>query len=96
MPGLPAWDLAACARPGVDPAWFTDAEDAAEADTYIGLAKRVCRTCPIELDCRAWAVATSQPGIYGGRTESERLGRRRRRRRPSPSPSPSPDLQEAS
>lgn len=35
-------------------------------------AKRVCATCPVIDDCRTWARAHREPGIWGGENDSER------------------------
>jgi WhiB family transcriptional regulator, redox-sensing transcriptional regulator len=69
---------AACAKPGVDPAWFVGEEDAADATALLALAKAVCRRCPVRLLCRIHADATGEYGIYAGETHTERARRRRR------------------
>lgn len=36
-------------------------------------ALAVCHACPVEDDCRAWAIETRQSfGVYGGTTPDER------------------------
>ncbi len=46
-------------------------------------AQAVCGLCPVQQDCRAWALATGQKdGVWGGLSEVEmrRLQRQPRRR----------------
>ncbi len=49
-------------------------------------AKAVCQRCPVATQCLDWAIDTRQDtGVWGGRSEDERLALRRarqRRRRP--------------
>ena len=42
-------------------------------------AKAVCQTCPLMTQCRAWAVATHQIGVWGATTAYERTMIRNRR-----------------
>lgn len=45
----------------------------------IGVAKAVCRRCPVVADCLAWALDNGvDSGIWGGRTEQERRALKRR------------------
>ena len=59
-------DLRACRNSGFDPdSWF-------RADTA-SAAKRVCRTCPLRLECREYARTEGIPwGIWGGEDEQQR------------------------
>ncbi len=70
---------AGCARPGVDPAWFTAEEDDHAA---VALARAVCRGggCPVRLWCRLYAEETNPWGVYDAETHTERTRRLRRRR----------------
>lgn len=44
-----------------------------KADPRVMEAKRLCGTCPLEDECRDWAVAREEPaGIWGGTTPTER------------------------
>jgi len=36
------------------------------------IAKGLCRTCPIQLACRSYALGTDVEGIWGGTDEKER------------------------
>jgi hypothetical protein len=36
------------------------------------IAKNICSTCPVKLQCRDYALSTRVTGIWGGTTESER------------------------
>jgi hypothetical protein len=69
---------AACAQPGVEPAWFVVDEDAPGAAALIGRAKAVCRVCPVRLWCRIHADATGEYGVYAAETHTERVRRLRR------------------
>lgn len=42
-------------------------------------AKALCRSCPVEVECLEWALATKQRGIWGAMTTADR-GRERRKR----------------
>ncbi len=43
------------------------------------LAKAICETCPVRLDCLEYALITSEPhGVWGGFTFTERKDVRRR------------------
>jgi WhiB family redox-sensing transcriptional regulator len=36
-------------------------------------AKRICRECPVQAECREYALAVGEPyGVWGGMTEEER------------------------
>jgi WhiB family transcriptional regulator, redox-sensing transcriptional regulator len=70
----PDWhDGAACRHAPMDVTWFpTRAYDA-------GPAKAVCRTCPVRVECLAWAMKQGRrlEGIWGGLDEAGRLRLRR-------------------
>jgi hypothetical protein len=36
------------------------------------IAKNMCATCPVKVQCRDYALSTRVSGIWGGTTESER------------------------
>jgi WhiB family transcriptional regulator, redox-sensing transcriptional regulator len=45
-------------------------------------AKRICRTCPMQARCLAWALDHGvTDGVWGGTTEEERRAIRRRTRK---------------
>ncbi len=76
MTGLQGRDwrqLAACARPGVDPEWFfPNSQDGAK----IRRAKRICADCAVKAPCLADALSRSPNsdfGIYGGTTPQQRV-----------------------
>ena len=80
--------LAACARPGVDPEIFFPGEhETAKARQ----AKQICASCPVSEPCLATALATpanNDSGIFAGTTPRQRAEIRRRaelsgRNRPS-------------
>lgn len=67
-PTRPLVDWAAAACAGLDPDLFHPGrgENATPAKT-------VCRACPVQADCLAWALANHEHhGIWGGRSERER------------------------
>jgi WhiB family transcriptional regulator, redox-sensing transcriptional regulator len=55
--------------------FFPDATD----NKQIAKAKAVCKLCPVQLQCREWALRTNEAGIWGGMTDEERRAVRRRR-----------------
>lgn len=58
----------ACADPDVDPEAFF-----AENTLSRQAAIRICRRCPLELECGTWAVDTGQLwGVWGGITQVDR------------------------
>ena len=42
---------------------------------HVARAKAVCLRCPVREQCLAYALETSQQGIWGGLTEDERTQR---------------------
>lgn len=70
VPPRPAWmDEADCAGIGSD-WWYPRARE----DGVIGAqAKRVCRSCPVRLECLEYALEIKDGfGIWGGLTPKER------------------------
>jgi len=48
--------------------------------SYMRTAKKACKTCPILLDCAAYAIEFNEDeGIWGGMSPGERKQMRRRR-----------------
>jgi WhiB family redox-sensing transcriptional regulator len=84
--------LAACAKPGVDPELFFSSERGKERQ-----AKRICANCPVKAPCLADALArppNADFGIYGG-TNPRQRGQIRRwadHQRPYRSPMSDPAL----
>jgi Transcription factor WhiB len=66
-----------------DPDLFFGPDDPAAARRFkYSAAKRICDGCPIELDCREWAIVTGQRhGMWGGWKPAELQAERDRRRR---------------
>jgi hypothetical protein len=58
-------------------------------------AKKVCASCPVWRDCRAWGLtltpAEDTTIVIGGLTEKERTRLRKPRRASKPKPPPDPD-----
>ncbi|GAC1317619.1 MAG: WhiB family transcriptional regulator WhcE [Acidimicrobiales bacterium] len=75
------WRLdAACASGGTEAFFPVGHTGAAIGQT--ALAKRVCASCPVRLQCLEFAVTTNQEyGVWGGADEEERRNIRRRWRR---------------
>jgi hypothetical protein len=40
-----------------------------------GIAKNICNSCPVRVQCRDYAKSTRVTGIWGGTTEAERYSR---------------------
>lgn len=60
---------------------FFPVGDGTTARQQVTVAKRICGTCPVVAQCRAFALETNQLyGVWGGLDEGERLELRRRRR----------------
>lgn len=64
-------DDAACLH--ADPDLFFPIATAGPALDQIDQAKRICRACPVQQRCLAWALELGvESGIWGGTTEDER------------------------
>jgi WhiB family redox-sensing transcriptional regulator len=70
----------------VDPDSFFPIDDILEGPssnlkTYANerAAKAICAECPLRTPCALYALQTGPQGIWGGTTESERMGIRRGR-----------------
>ena len=71
-------DNAACRD--ADPELFFPPGTAGPALRQIGEAKRICRACPAETKCLAWALDQEvTDGVWGGTTLDERRALRRLR-----------------
>ena len=72
--------LAACRDEDTD-LFFPNGETG-EALEQAEMAKAICATCPVRVECLEFALTTNQPyGIFGGLTEAERKSLQRRRNR---------------
>ena len=58
---------------GMDPNDFFGSDDAAA----------VCKGCPVEKECKDWAVQNGEFGVWGGTSERKRRGLRRQAKRAS-------------
>lgn len=73
-------DEAACHD--ADPDLFFPIGSAGLALRQVDEAKRICRTCPVQARCLAWALDHGvTDGVWGGATEDERRASRRLLRR---------------
>jgi hypothetical protein len=78
-------DRAGCKQPGTDPAWwYAPEEEPGQPKTSGRDAARaiaICNRCPLEADCRSYALAAGETwGIWGGQAMGDqRHGTRRRR-----------------
>ncbi|MGH8922934.1 MAG: WhiB family transcriptional regulator [Actinomycetes bacterium] len=57
----------------------TGAEDSIGYRRQARAAKAVCRSCPVLAECRDWAMATDETGIWGATTPAQRRRERARR-----------------
>lgn len=65
-----------------DPNLFFPPGTSGDAEAQVEAAKAVCRSCPVQLPCLQFPLATSQvDGIWGGKDEAERRKLRRKWRR---------------
>jgi len=65
-----------------DPELFFPIGTTGPAATQIDMAKTVCLSCEVRLECLEWSLATGQDsGVWGGMSEEERRSLRRARRR---------------
>jgi len=68
-------DDAACLN--ADPDLFFPVGTAGLALDEIARAKRICRACPVQTPCLAWALDLGvASGVWGGTTEDERRAMR--------------------
>jgi len=77
------WDWqqrASCRTMSSETFFFVDGERGESRKKREALAKEICSTCPVILECRRFASKAEEPyGIWGGLSEDERLGRRQTR-----------------
>ena len=85
IPNRPSWawqDAAACRGREILLFFGPDGERQPERDARERKAKAVCRSCPVQGDCLAYAVTRPEKyGTWGGLNEEERASERRRRMR---------------
>lgn len=68
----------ACRGEDVDPEWWF--ADRGPQGSYAE-ALKVCRRCPLMVECGEWAIEHSEPyGLWGGLTPDQRAAARRCRR----------------
>lgn len=74
----PEWYAdATCAQVGVPDLWFPAPSDRNAA----AAAQDVCRRCPVQADCLAYAIDDPRlDGVWGGTTKEQRARIRGRRR----------------
>lgn len=81
------WTASAACR-GMDPAVFHPQRHGHDQAKRSRAAKEVCRRCPVEDECLAFALMTepvgSESGIWGGMTPEERRELRRLLERSEP------------
>jgi len=46
--------------------------DKDQAHAAIEQARTLCRDCPVQADCLAWAVTHNEQGVWAGTTEQQR------------------------
>ncbi len=76
----PAWHAQAeCARRGLPTeAFFPSSADSGNWDRRV---LEACGACPVKDDCRSWALAHNEQGIWAATDEAGRRTIRRRNRR---------------
>lgn len=73
----PKWMERALCK-GADPELFFPEQG---EDGKTAMALRICRRCPVRVNCLIWALRTGQDyGIYGGKTPRQRKWLLRKRR----------------
>ena len=70
-------ESAVCAS--VDPELFQHSWDVSRGVNHSRTAKKICHTCPVEVECLEHALKYFETGVWGGTTETERREIRRRR-----------------
>lgn len=68
----PAWQHNAACRGEPDPEIFFPATRSEEDRQRATEALTICRRCPVQRDCLAWAIAADADGIWGGTTTTQR------------------------
>lgn len=53
-------------------AFFPQATDRETQRFIENIAKSICESCPVRVQCRDYALSTRVTGIWGGTTEAER------------------------
>ena len=72
FPGMPDFDTSSALCAQTDPEMFYP--DSMGASPLVKVAKEVCRKCPVQTECLAFALKTKEPeGIWGGLTPRERF-----------------------
>lgn len=72
---IDAWQVRAACRGPESVLFFppTTSERREERDLRERRAKAICGTCPVQRECRAYALSIREPhGIWGGLSETER------------------------
>jgi WhiB family redox-sensing transcriptional regulator len=78
--------LEAAACPDCDPDLFFPDGRAGPALRQVEDAKEICRACPVQAPCLAWALEHGVGfGVWGGTTEAERRALRQPAQRNEPS-----------
>jgi hypothetical protein len=75
FPPAPDWRLGLCTTvpPRMRSWWTSSDRDEREA------AARMCQGCPVQPECAGWSLAlpVTDPAVYGGMSQAERLRRKR-------------------
>ncbi len=71
----PPWMASAACRDRPEVDFFPAAPRRGEAPD-VGPALAVCATCPVADECRAYAVANAEVGVWGATTDRDRQERR--------------------
>ena len=65
-----------CAEIGGD-IFFPEKEGQPFGNTEIAMAKRICLSCPHQMECANWGIKKEVHGIWGGLTQTDRQRVRR-------------------
>ena len=76
------WRARAACRTSDPEIFFPVAENCTAYDEAVAAAKRVCARCPVQAECRVWAIYALPHGVAGGMDEDERHQARRAGRAP--------------
>jgi hypothetical protein len=72
-PRKPDWRRQAACRGHANPDIFYAKGTTGASQAELEEAKAICRSCPVQLQCGAWAVETREPfGTWGGVSQDER------------------------
>lgn len=66
------FQLAECAKSGIDPEWFYAEDCVSPNKLAIERARSICSICVIQHDCLSYGLKHEAFGMWGGLTSNER------------------------